>query len=303
LNLPEQAGTLEQEFNAKIESHLRHYYRDCLGLYDWSRRIEDRKKEISRAKAWLKAIEKISGLDLKNKKMLDVGCGWGGHIIAAAQLSADCVGCDVDSQVLEVAELRTRLYGVGAQFYCSAAEKLPFEDNEFDYIQSISVLEHVQDVRLSIKEMVRVLKPGGVGFVQAPNYWIPVEQHYKIVFPPKCPKSLAKIYLRLLARPANFIDTINYVDYRKIKSTFETCGTLVTDILNEFSTLSYNYMSEFGRQEENIKVPVRSYNALVGKLMGRGSAVVRNFFQKYLGIRNIFFLFKKNGEENRSQNR
>ena len=296
MNTPEQAKTLEQEFNAKIETHLRHYYKDCLGLYDWNRRVEDRKKEIPRAKAWLRAIEEISGLDLKGKKMLDIGCGWGGHIAAGAELGADCAGCDVDREALEVAELRTKLYGIRAKFYYTAAEKLPFADNEFDYVQTVAVLEHVQDVRQSIKEMVRVLKPEGVGFVHTPNYWIPIEPHYKIVFPSKCPKSLAKVYLRLLARPTDFIDSINYLDYKTVKKMFETFGASVTDIFKRFNELWQDYyQKEAGREEESMKIPVRSYNALAGKIMGRGSVIVRSIFQDFLGIRNVFFLFRKSG--------
>ncbi|MFA6174955.1 MAG: class I SAM-dependent methyltransferase [Phycisphaerae bacterium] len=291
---------MESEFNAKIHAHLRHYYWDCLGLYDWNKRIDDRKNEIPRAKAWLKAIEKISDFDLKNKKMLDIGSGWGGHIIAGAQLGAICVGCDVDEEVIEVARLRTRLCGVEAEFVRTAAEKLPFADNEFDYVQSVSVLEHVQDVLLAVKELVRVLKPGGVGFVHAPNYFIPIEPHYKIIFPSKCPKSIAKIYLRLLARPADFIDTINYIDYRGIKSLFESSGAVVSDILNEFKTLSSDYSLEGADcGKETVKAPIRSYNALMGKLMGRGSVTVRNFFQ-IMGIRNIYFMLKKQSNETRS---
>ena len=285
---------LEQEYNMRIEAHLRHYYWDCLGLYDWNRRIEDRKKEIPRAKAWLKAIEEISKTDLKNKKMLDIGCGWGGHVIAGAQLGADCVGCDVDQEVLEVAKLRAKLCGAQAEFFHAEAEKLPFADNEFDYVLSASVLEHVQDVTLSIKEMIRVLKPQGIGFVQAPNYFIPVEPHYKIIFPPKCPKPLAKVYLKLLARPADFIDSINYIDYKKIKDTFENFRASISDIFKEFSVLSRDYyLKESGREEKAIKVPVCSYNALAGKLMGRSSVVVKNVFEKFFGVKNIFFLFKK----------
>jgi ubiquinone/menaquinone biosynthesis C-methylase UbiE len=285
---------LENEFNAKMQTHLRHFYLECLGLYDWSKRIEDRKNEIPRAKAWLKAIEKISGFDLKNKRMLDIGSGWGGHVIAGAQLGAICVGCDVDEEVIEVARLRTRLCGVEVEFVRTAAEKLPFADNEFDYVQSVSVIEHVQDVRLAVKEMVRVLKPGGVGFIHAPNYFIPVEPHYKIIFPPKCPKKLAKVYLRLLARPTDFIDTIKYVDYKMIKNLFESYGANVTDIFSQFARLSEEYCSESAVSNmPTRKVPIRSYNALLGKLMSGGSAAVVRFFQNTLGIRNAYFLFEK----------
>ncbi|MBN1788096.1 MAG: class I SAM-dependent methyltransferase [Sedimentisphaerales bacterium] len=288
------AEDLQQQFDDKIRKHLRHYYLDCLGLYDWERRIEDRKREVARSRACLKAVEEISGVSLKDKKMLDVGCGWGGHIIAGVQLGANCTGCDVDRDVLDVAGTRAKLFKVQAEFFQTEAEKLPFADGEFDYVFSVSVLEHVRDVNDAVREMVRVLKPGGVGFVEAPNYFIPVEPHYKILFPPKCPKPLAKVYLKLLARPAEFIDTINYLDYNGIKNTFENFGASITDICKEFAAVSHNYyMKESEQAQKVIKVPVNSYNALAGKLMGRSSVAVKNVFEKYFGIKNIFFLFRK----------
>ena len=54
---------------------------------------------------------------------------------------------------------------------------MPYPDNHFDTILSHEVLEHVQDDRKSIKEMVRVLKPGGRVIIFVPNRWYPFETH------------------------------------------------------------------------------------------------------------------------------
>ncbi len=285
---------LERQFNIKIESHLRHYYSNCLGLYDWQRRIEFRKNEIQRAEAWIRAIEDISGIKLKGKKILDVGCGWGGYLVAGAKLGAECTGCDVDNEVLDIAQLRIKLAGIRAEVVRAAAEKLPFADDEFDFVQAVSVLEHVDDVAAAVKEMLRVLKPHGVGFVQSPNYFIPVEPHYKILFPPKCPKKLAKIYLKLLARPVQFIDTINYVDYGMIRKLLESNGALVTDVLGEFKRIVKTYYHSLDESQiTGIKPPLSSYNAFAGKLMTHSFTMAGNFFQNILGVKNIFFMFRK----------
>lgn len=59
----------------------------------------------------------------------------------------------------------------------AAAEALPYPANKFDTILSHEVLEHVQDDRKAVQEMVRVLKPGGRVVIFAPNRWYPFETH------------------------------------------------------------------------------------------------------------------------------
>jgi len=205
-------NVLIQKFNSKIEAHLYNYYWKQLGLFDWEKRIEERKNEIERCKTILESLELISGIHLKNKQFLDIGCGWGGFLTTAAIKGANVIGCDIDSEVIKIAELRLKLHSLSGKIFLSPAEKLPFEDKSFDIIFCISVIEHVNDVGKTIREISRVLKDDGIAWIQAPNYWAPIEPHYKIIFPPKCPKLLAKIWLKMIGRPVKFIDSINYTD-------------------------------------------------------------------------------------------
>ncbi|MCD4832075.1 MAG: class I SAM-dependent methyltransferase [Anaerohalosphaeraceae bacterium] len=289
-------NTDKEKFDVAIKKHLKHYYWDCLGLYDWKSRIEARKDELARAKLGLKVIEQVASFDISDKKMLDVGCGWGGNVVAAVQMGAVVTGCDVDEDVLEVAGLRAKINGVLPELIQAPAENLPFADNEFDYVQSICVLEHVRDVSKSVNEMVRVLKPGGVGFVQVPNYWLPIEPHYKILFPPKCPRPLAKIYLKLLARPTAFIDTLNYVDVKMIKRLFADAGASVSDIYYEYSSLAGQYYKADRKPScgSAVKPSALSYNAIVCKVMGRSSLWALKLYEKLFGMNNIYYLFRKN---------
>ena len=64
-----------------------------------------------------------------------------------------------------------------ATAFNAASEGLPFPSGAFDAILSHEVLEHVRDDRLSVVEMVRVLKPGGVILLFVPNRGYPVETH------------------------------------------------------------------------------------------------------------------------------
>ena len=64
-----------------------------------------------------------------------------------------------------------------ALIVCAAGEHLPYHDNVFDLMLSNEVIEHVQDDRLAVAEMVRTLKPGGRLALFCPNRWYPVETH------------------------------------------------------------------------------------------------------------------------------
>ncbi|MCS6835933.1 MAG: class I SAM-dependent methyltransferase [Anaerolineae bacterium] len=59
----------------------------------------------------------------------------------------------------------------------AAAEALPYPDQTFDTILSHEVIEHVQDDRLALREMARVLKAGGRAVIFCPNRWYPFETH------------------------------------------------------------------------------------------------------------------------------
>jgi SAM-dependent methyltransferase len=64
-----------------------------------------------------------------------------------------------------------------AHILCAAGEGLPFSGAVFSLILSHEVLEHVQDDRLAVREMVRVLRPGGRIVLFAPNRGYPFETH------------------------------------------------------------------------------------------------------------------------------
>jgi SAM-dependent methyltransferase len=91
---------------------------------------------------------------LYDKKCLEVGCGRG----IFQDMVEDYTGIDLAESV--------RPY-IHKPFYQSSATKLPFEDNEFDAIWTIAVLEHVPNPEEAFWEMRRVLKPGGLLFLHA----------------------------------------------------------------------------------------------------------------------------------------
>lgn len=96
--------------------------------------------------------------------VLDVGSGTGINLLEAAQwffpTRALC-GIDISPGMVEVARLKAARLGIPAQFTAGDAESLPYPDNSFDLVICNSVLHWFENRPVAIREMTRVLRPGG----------------------------------------------------------------------------------------------------------------------------------------------
>jgi len=100
----------------------------------------------------------ISALgDLKGKKILEVGCGKGRFVRQMARAGAFVTGVEPSDALLTEAVAR----GEGT-FLNAGACDLPFPDGSFDAVCAIEVIEHLPDLDAALREMTRVLKPGGL---------------------------------------------------------------------------------------------------------------------------------------------
>jgi len=98
------------------------------------------------------------------------------------------------------------------------AENLPFNNEVFDFIFSIAVLEHVSSIEKSIKEANRVLKKNGIIYMNVPNYNSFYEGHYNILWFPYIlmSKKIAKFYLELRGIDSSYVDELNFTTPSKI---------------------------------------------------------------------------------------
>jgi len=95
------------------------------------------------------------------QSVLDVGCGTGPVSITAARAGARVTGLDLTPALLEIARENGRMMEVEVEWREGDAEALPFEDATFDVV--VSQFGHIFAPRpeVAVKEMLRVLKPGG----------------------------------------------------------------------------------------------------------------------------------------------
>ena len=99
--------------------------------------------------------------NLDGTRFLDAGCGDGALIFAAASRGAEATGVDSDPAMLAAARTRADKDGIKAAFLEGRIERLPFPDASFDVVVAITVLCFVADAAGALREMARVLRPGG----------------------------------------------------------------------------------------------------------------------------------------------
>jgi SAM-dependent methyltransferase len=118
----------------------------------------------------LEMIQAAAGNRAGGRVLVD-GCGVGAYLARLAPDAAVGVGLDIELERAKEARERAE------RVLCAAGEHLPFPENTFDLVLSHEVLEHVQDDRQAIVEMVRVLAPGGRLVLFCPNRGYPFETH------------------------------------------------------------------------------------------------------------------------------
>ena len=106
--------------------------------------------------------------------MLDLGCGEGRHIFGLMEKFPDlkCIGLDPHIESLEKAfeglKFLESISNSKTNFLSGSAYSLPFSDDSFDLVVCSEVLEHLHDYKDAIKEINRVLKPGGQFLASVP---------------------------------------------------------------------------------------------------------------------------------------
>jgi SAM-dependent methyltransferase len=109
-------------------------------------------------------MEMVAGIDLEDRRVLDIGCGLGGPAcVLARKCGASVVGIDLERPLIERAASRAAALGVSDRvaFQVVTAGPLAFEDASFDLVLSSGGVTQTADKARMFRECLRVLKPAG----------------------------------------------------------------------------------------------------------------------------------------------
>lgn len=129
--------------------------------------------------------------DIKNKTVLDVGCGFGWLEYRLKDKVKHITGIDVNDN--DILKAKNEINSKNVEFITGNALKLPFKDNNFDVVISSEVIEHLpkNSEECFLKEISRVLKKEGKLFLTTPfddtrskllelAWWFIGHRHYSI---------------------------------------------------------------------------------------------------------------------------
>ena len=155
----QKCGHVFQEEKRNIEKNKKFFKTDYHSLNShYSDDQEAIKSQLSRSKGILKYLK---GTFPKNKKLLDLGCGYGYIMQNFIQAGYKCSGIDPDQSCVDFAQTNSNL-----DVILGSSENLPYKDASFDIVISLGTLEHVSDLKKSLKEIWRVLSKDGILFLR-----------------------------------------------------------------------------------------------------------------------------------------
>lgn len=125
-------------------------------------------------------MPRLMGFDqFHGARLLEIGCGMGTDLLQFARGGARCVGIDLTPRSIEITRHRFALYDQRGVFVIADGEHLPFASESFEVVYSNGVLHHTPDTAGAIREVHRVLRPGGTAKVMlyhrhSLNYWFEI---------------------------------------------------------------------------------------------------------------------------------
>ncbi len=184
---------VEAELVAAIEPWLAHMtWRKDFEAWR-KRRIWQENYQSDNLEDVRRAVGPVAG-----KALLDLGAGMGGLSVAMLrEWGAEADGLrvaamDYNPDYCRIARLRARRYSLDLPIVVAAGEQLPYSSGSFDAVVCLDVLEHVADAPVVLREIYRVLRPGGVALSTVPNRHAWRDPHYHLPAINWLPRKLAE---------------------------------------------------------------------------------------------------------------
>ena len=232
----------------------------------------------------------LKTLDLKNKKVLEIGSGTGSSSITLAEQGAEVTGIDIDEASLKVAGHRVHLLDLNIEFIKLSGVEINKLKQSFDVVLYYATLEHmtIEERIDSLQQAYSLLNRGGyLIIVEAPNrLWIEDTHTSELPFFQWLPDNLAYLYSKFSKKPSY---NSKYLDNEYIKlDEFHRRGRGVSfhefdlafnnsDYLNIVSSLN---RLVYSKNMINTFVYKKIYKQFLKKFINKHKA----FFEEYLDL-------------------
>lgn len=198
---------------------------------------------------------RLTGQDLPPMRYLEIGCGSGASVRAAADLGWTATGIDIDPELIQ-----TGVRQHGADLRCVPLLDAGFPGESFTFIRLRDVIEHLPNPYDSLQEVRRLLRPGGIVLVVAPNEGAMFNRARRLLG--------IKRKMVAYAEPPHHIHGFTPVTLRKImeRANFEPIEVKTT------FTVDSRYVTSNNMRSANRKALVSLWKA--GNALGMGNFVV-----------------------------
>lgn len=249
----------------RLEKQLRDTYAGVMGRrYDF-RRLAGEFLSEDRAAEQLDQVKQFAPFDLNGRRLLEVGSGYGVFpFVAHRRMGIEAWGVEpAPKDFFGAIDLCRDFYlskGDSAPIISGEGENLPFIDKAFDVVCSFNALEHTKNPERVLDEIVRVLAPGGFAALVIPNYGSWWEGHFGLLWYPNLPKWLAKLYVGLIGRDANYMDSIHFLNVPRILNALQkhehaiTVATTGKEIwVRRLMTLDFSEWASLGKLKRVVR--------------------------------------------------
>lgn len=233
-------ANLRTDTNERLFSAVAQYYERIAGLPVVEMYVTYALSTNERGRTTAGLIERQRGID--GCSYLDIGCAYGGFLVAFAERGASVMGIEIDPVLIEIGKANLADAGLDARILqrdATRIEQLVELVNRFDIITCNDVIEHVDNPRALVENISLLLRRGGSAYLEIPNRnhpkFVLEDGHYMLFGITLLDHQEAELYYKTL-RPHGIYNTQFYLELDQYESLFNRFGLSLSMLPETFDS-------------------------------------------------------------------